>query len=124
VAADPDAALEVASSRDDPELSYMKELYRESFRAAFRAALDGLGAREKNLLRQHFVDGLGIDALGRMYGVHRATAARWVQSAREALLAATRREFAARTRVSKRECDSLLRLVQSRFDVTLRRLIG
>jgi RNA polymerase sigma-70 factor (ECF subfamily) len=122
--ADPDAALEVASARDDPELSYMKELYRESFRASFRAALDGLGDRDKNLLRQHFVDGLGIDALGRMYGVHRATAARWVQAAREELLAATRREFAARTRASKRECDSLLRMVQSRFDVTLRRLIG
>jgi RNA polymerase sigma-70 factor, ECF subfamily len=121
---DVDAVLEARSSDDDPELSYMKSLYRDAFRAAFRAAFDELAAREKNMLRQHFADGLTIDDLGRLYNVHRATAARWLQKARESLLAGTRREFTQRAGITARECESVLRLVQSRFDVTLRSLLG
>jgi RNA polymerase sigma-70 factor (ECF subfamily) len=119
-----DALLAARSAGDDPELSYMKELYRRTFRESFAAALAGLDAREKNLLRQHFVDGLGVDELGRLHGVHRATAARWVQRARERLLDETRRQFMARARVSRRECESVLRLVRSRIDVTLGRLLA
>jgi RNA polymerase sigma-70 factor (ECF subfamily) len=119
-----DALLAVRSAEDDPELAYMKEVYRRAFREAFGAALATLDAREKNLLRQHFVDGLSVDELGKLYGVHRATAARWVQHAREQLLERTRREFMERARVNARECESVLRLVRSRIDVTLGRLLG
>jgi RNA polymerase sigma-70 factor (ECF subfamily) len=116
--------LEMGSTGDDPELSYMKALYGDAFRAAFRVAAGGLDPRDRNLLRQHFVEGRTIDELGTLYGVHRATTARWIQGAREKLLVATRREFANRAQVTPRECESVLRLVQSRFDVTLRRLLG
>jgi RNA polymerase sigma-70 factor (ECF subfamily) len=116
--------LEMGSTGDDPELSYMKALYGDAFRAAFRVAAGALDPRDRNLLRQHFVEARTIDELGTLYGVHRATAARWIQGAREKLLAATRREFASRAHVTPRECESVLRLVQSRFDVTLRRLLG
>jgi RNA polymerase sigma-70 factor (ECF subfamily) len=110
--------------QDDPELSYMKELYRQAFRQAFGAALAALEARDKNLLRQHVVDGLTVDELGPLYGVHRATAARWVQRAKEKLLHETRKQFMARARISSRECESVLRLVRSRIDVTLGRLLA
>jgi RNA polymerase sigma-70 factor (ECF subfamily) len=116
--------LEMRSAGDDPELSYMKALYGDAFRAAFRLAAGSLDPRDRNLLRQHFVEGMTIDELGTVYGVHRATTARWIQGAREKLLAATRKEFAHRAQVSPRECESVLRLVQSRFDVTLRRLLS
>ena len=116
--------LEMRSTGDDPELSYMKALYGDAFRAAFRVAAGSLEARDRDLLRQHFVEGRNIDELGTLYGVHRATAARSIQAAREKLLSATRREFASRAQVSPRECESVLRLVQSKFDVTLRRLLS
>ncbi len=116
--------LEVRSTGDDPELSYMKALYGDAFRKAFRTAAGSLEPRDRDLLRQHFVEGRNIDELGTLHGVHRATAARWIQAAREKLLSATRREFASRAQVSPRECESVLRLVQSRFDVTLRRLLS
>ncbi len=119
-----DALLAMRSVGDDPELAYMKELYRRAFRESFAAALETLDAREKVLLRQHFVDGLGVDALAPLYKVHRATAARWVQRARERLLDETRRQFMQRARVSPRECESVLRLVRSRIDVTLGRLLA
>jgi RNA polymerase sigma-70 factor, ECF subfamily len=80
-----DAILEARAEVDDPELAYMKAAYRASFRAAFQEALESLHPKERTLLKQQIVDGLGIDELGALYQVHRATAARWVvMRAREA----------------------------------------
>ncbi len=118
---DDGAALAERATDGDPELHYMKALYRDAFKAAFQEALDSLDAREKNLLRQHVVDDLSIDELGGLYQVHRATAARWLAAARETLLARTRTAFMKRARVSGAECESVLRLVQSQLDATIRR---
>jgi RNA polymerase sigma-70 factor, ECF subfamily len=115
--------LEARATDDDPELSYMKALYRHAFRVAFRAAVLTLDERERKILHQHTIEGLSIDQIGAAHGVHRATAARWVQAAREKLLSATRKEFARQANVSPREAASVLRLVQSRLDVTMRRLL-
>ena len=123
VPVDDDALLERGATGDDPELSYVKQVYRAQFKAAFQQALDSLDDREKNLLRQTVVDGLGIDELCVMYGVHRATVARWVQKARETLLDRTRRNFMANARVNKQECESIMRLVHSQLDGTIRRRI-
>jgi RNA polymerase sigma-70 factor (ECF subfamily) len=116
-----DAVLEARSSEDDPELQYMKAAYRAAFKAAFQEALDSLDAGEKTLLKQQIVDGLSIDELGGLYRVHRATAARWVASAREKLLMRTRRTFMMNARLSEGECESIMRLVRSQLDVSLHR---
>lgn len=105
----------------DPELGYIKEVYRAAFRRAFQEALDALPDRDKNLLRQQVVDGLGIDDLCVLYQVHRATVARWIQKAREDLLSGTRKRFMTQVKVSRDECESILRLVQSQLDGTIRR---
>jgi RNA polymerase sigma-70 factor (ECF subfamily) len=91
-------------------LQYLKALYGAAFRDPFRAALAGLGAREKNILRQHFLDGMTLDDLGSAYEVHRVTAARWIQGARVQLLKGTRAEFAKTARLRPGECDSVLRV--------------
>jgi RNA polymerase sigma-70 factor (ECF subfamily) len=114
-------ALEERATDGDPELHYMKALYRDAFRTAFQRAIDSLTDREKNLLRQHVVDELSIDDLGGLYQVHRATAARWLAAARETLLERTRTFFMESARVSGAECESVLRLVQSQLDATIRR---
>jgi RNA polymerase sigma-70 factor (ECF subfamily) len=101
----------------------MKQLYRKAFRDAFGAALATMDPREKVMLRQHFVDGLTIDELGPLYAVHRATAARWITAAKATLMERTRREFMTRARLSPREMASVMRLVQSRLEVTLARLL-
>jgi RNA polymerase sigma-70 factor (ECF subfamily) len=122
---DPESAsLEARATDDDPELSYMKALYRQAFRAAFQSAVLALDPREKLVLHQHTVEGMSVDDLGAHHGVHRATAARWVQAAREKLLSGVRRELAREVNVSPRELNSILRMVQSRFDVTMRRLLA
>ncbi len=119
-----DALLAVRAPEDDPELAYMKAAYRAAFRTAFQEALESLQARERTLLKQQIVDGLGIDELGALYEVHRATAARWVAAAREKLLSRTRRTFMLRARISSDECESIMRLVRSQLDVSLHRRLA
>lgn len=110
-----------SASAADPELLYVKEVYRAEFKVAFQEALESLEDREKNLLRQHVVDTLSIDEIGALYQVHRATAARWLGKAKETLLARTRQRFMARAKISGEECDSIMRLVHSQLDMTIRR---
>jgi RNA polymerase sigma-70 factor, ECF subfamily len=116
-----EALLEARAGADDPELAYMKATYREAFKAAFQEALDSLQPRERTLLKQQVVDGLGIDEIGALYSVHRATAARWQQAAREKLLVRTRRIFLVRTGIATDECESIMRMVRSQLDLSLQR---
>ena len=104
----------------DAELSFLKQHYAREFREAFDAALSALDVDQRNVLRLHFLDGLSIDQLARTYGVHRATAARWVVRGRQALLEQTRTRLRERWRMSEPELDSVLRQVRSQLDVTLR----
>jgi RNA polymerase sigma-70 factor (ECF subfamily) len=115
------ALLESEATAADPEMAYVKELYRAQFRTAFQLALDSLEDRDKALLKQHVVDGLSIDRIGDLYQVHRATAARWVQKAKETLLERTRDRFRETVKVGDTECASILRLVGSQLDGTIRR---
>ena len=45
---------------------------------AFAKAIAGLDARERGLLRLHVVHGLSATAIAGVFGVHRATAKRWL----------------------------------------------
>lgn len=119
-----DAILEARAPDDDPELAYMKRAYRATFKTAFQEALDSLNSRERTLLKQQIVDGLGIDEIGALYEVHRATAARWLAAAREKLLLRTRRTFMVRARLSGDECESVMRMVRSQLDVSLHRRLA
>lgn len=94
-------------------------MYRDEFKRAFHAAVEALDDRERLLLRQHALDGLSIDQLAALHGVHRATAARQVQAARQSVLAATQRELIRRLRLARGELASVMRLIASRLDVTL-----
>jgi RNA polymerase sigma-70 factor (ECF subfamily) len=108
----------------DPELELVKRRYSKEFEAAFRDALAGLSTRQRNVLRLHFVDGLAIDAIGAVHRVHRATAARWLASAREDVLDRTRSALRSRLHLTATEIDSLVAVVQSRLDVSLRALLA
>jgi RNA polymerase sigma-70 factor, ECF subfamily len=108
----------------DPELEYLKRTYARQFAEAFEAAVAGLAAEERNLLRYHFVHGLTVDQIGVVYACHRATAARRVAAARDALLAATRRELRERLDVAADVVDSILRLIESRVEISLSRLLA
>lgn len=120
VTADEDRLVELACAGASPELEYFKRLYRREFELAFRDAVQSLSDRERVLVRQHFLDGVSVNDLGRLYRVHRATAGRWLERARDAILAATRARLIERLDVPAAELDSILRLVLSRLEISLR----
>ena len=118
------ALLEAAgASPDRPELAYMKAHYRWEFARAVRGAIRELTPRERTLLRQHFLDELTIDEIGAIYCVHRATAARWLERARGALHAKTRSRLMERLGLEAAAFDSMLRLISSHLDVSVRALL-
>jgi RNA polymerase sigma-70 factor, ECF subfamily len=118
-ATDFDALIELAEREEAPNAAIDKERYRVAFRSAFRTALQALEPRERNVLRMHLLDGLTIDEVGAAQGVHRATAARWLAQAREAVSRNVRRELMKQLGVDPFETDDLLRWVQSRIDLSL-----
>ena len=111
--------LEMPSPDADPELRFLKHQYRRDFKEAFAAALLSLDARQRAVLKMSFVEGLSIDEIGKVYDVHRATAARWIGTAREQLVESTRAELAGRLGLSKTELNSLIGLVRSNLSISL-----
>jgi len=113
-----------AISQDDPEVEYMKRTYANEFRAAFGEALGQLGPREQTLLRYHHVDGLNIDEIGAIYRVHRVTAFRWIEKAKEQLVKQTLDTLRARLKLPASELDSVLRMIRSQIHLSLVRHLG
>ncbi len=109
---------------DSPELAYFRTAYQAEFKQAFEEALASLEVRDRNLLRQHFVDQLSTEQLGALYGVHKTTAFRWLEAARTALSKRTKHHFQRRVRVAPSELRSILRLVQLDIDLSLSRVLG
>ena len=113
-----------AIQTDDPEVEYMKRTYSEQFKAAFGDALGQLGPREQTLLRYHHVDGLNIDEIGAIYRVHRVTAFRWLEKAKEQLVRTTLEVLRARLKLPANELDSVLRMIRSQIHLSLIRHLG
>jgi RNA polymerase sigma-70 factor (ECF subfamily) len=108
----------------DAEAAYLKEACRDEFEQAFTAALERLAARDRVLLRYAFADGQSVDAIGAIFRVHRATAARWVARARDELVQGTRTELMKRLRIEAGEAESIVRAALSRMGTTLLRRLG
>ncbi len=114
-----DEAIVSRESGIDEALLFLKDDQRRVFRDALCAAVAGLPADDVMRLRLHYIDGLSLDDLARLEGVHRATVARWLSKARESILAGTK-EGLREGRLSESECVSLLGIAQSRFEWSLR----
>lgn len=109
---------------DDPEVEYMKKTYATQFKAAFAESLAGLGPREQTLLRYHHVDGLNIDEIGAIYRVHRVTAFRWLEKAKELLVRGTLDILRGRLKLPASELDSVLRMIRSQIHLSIVRQLG
>ncbi|HEY0249973.1 MAG TPA: hypothetical protein VGC41_00515 [Kofleriaceae bacterium] len=126
---------EVGSPEDDRELVFLPDLATSpamrvieqrgagDLRAAFATALAELDPKSRLLLRQHYVDGLTIDVLGRLYKVHRATCARWIEAARGDVLRGIRKHLKAVLGMTDADLDSLVDGVRSKLDLSLSRLL-
>ena len=107
----------------DLELQFLKREYRAAFQAALRQGAARITPRERTLLRQSYIERMSSDQLGALYGMHRATAARHVQQAREALLSSTREALMNDLKIHRSEFESIMNLIRSRLDVNMASLL-
>ncbi len=105
----------------DPEVEYLRHAYAQQLPEAFGRALSQLTARQRNLLRQRHLHGLGGAQLASLYGVHRATVFGWLDTARKELL--DRLREAIRLQVSAHDLDSIVTLLGSRLEISVRRML-
>jgi RNA polymerase sigma-70 factor, ECF subfamily len=103
----------ILDGQADAEAAYLKLACRADFQAALVAAFAKQEARDKSLLRYAFADGLGVDEVGAIFRVHRATAARWIAKARDRLVKDTREELMARLGVAEHDAESIVRAALS-----------
>jgi RNA polymerase sigma-70 factor (ECF subfamily) len=120
---DTDSALGDLAAGDDPELDEMRTRYAAPFREAFQGALASLSPRERNVLRLVYAEGLSVEQVALMYGVHRVSVSRWLGQTRKDLFERTRASLRERLRVNESELGSLTRLCLSQIDVSLDRLL-
>ncbi len=112
-----DLLLELPQGGDDPEIAAIKQRSRAEFKDAFAAAMASLDDLSRNALRLHYLDGLTLAELGSLHGWSVPTASRRLAAARATLLESTRRLMGERLKLSPRELDSVLRLIESRLSI-------
>ena len=112
----------VASS--DPERDHVRARFRGDIKAAFEAAVKDLEPRDRTMLRFHLVEGMTIDDVARLYQIHRATAARQIEKARDNVASGVRRSLARATGIHADELRELEELVTSQLDLSLSRVLA
>jgi RNA polymerase sigma-70 factor (ECF subfamily) len=109
----------LAQTDSSPLNHIVKSRYADSFQRALKNAISALPSRDRNLLRLQLVGRCSIDQLGRMYLVHRATAARWLESARNRVFESVREQMKSEHRLTDGEFDSIARGVRSQLDLSI-----
>jgi len=107
--------------RSDPEIAYLRERYSLEFRAALDHALSELSAEDRRHLVYYYVERLTIDQVGTLHGIHRVTAARRINRARDRLVCAIREALRLRLGVGPTELESIFRLLPSQLPLSLSR---
>jgi RNA polymerase sigma-70 factor, ECF subfamily len=109
----------------DPELQLGDDERREVGKQAFERAVAGLSERERCLLRLHYVRGVSGARIATMYDVHRATAVRWLESARLNLLQGLSRELETLApELSQARRERMTEWFGSRLDLSLSRVLA
>ncbi|QRN94363.1 RNA polymerase subunit sigma-70 [Archangium violaceum] len=108
----------------NPEHELLREDARQLLVEVLRKAVATLPEHERALLRLHHFHGFTMDRLALMYGDSRSGVARKVASARELLLERVHAELAPQLKQDRLAMESLLGLVRSQLDISIRRLLG
>jgi RNA polymerase sigma-70 factor (ECF subfamily) len=112
------------SAHDDPAEQHFRETHRDAFKQAFAHAIASLTPQQRNLLKHRFVDDLTVEQIGGLYGVHKATVSRWLDSARLVLAKRTKTSFQQATGATPSEMRSLVRVLESNVELSLRRRLS
>lgn len=106
------------------EMKMLRDLHGPSFGKAVQDAMQRLTPEQRALLRFSVRDGLTLDQIAPMLGVHRATAARRLEKARTDALAYTQAILRERHGLSESEAKSLCLALGREVDVSLGRALS
>jgi RNA polymerase sigma-70 factor (ECF subfamily) len=114
----------LASSQKSPESGVLQEQVGETLSSAMTTAALALTAKERTLLRLHFLEGMTLDELARTYASHASTVSRWLTDAKEHFLTVVRDEIGERSGMGRLAVDSLVRTMHGKLDISLRTALG
>jgi len=111
---------QLAAQGASPEAFLTKARLGPAFQHAVQRAVEALAAQDRNVLRMHVSGGCTIDEIGRVYNVHRATAARWIDRSRLRIYDAVRCELCTQdSKLTESEFKSLANLLRSQLELHL-----
>jgi RNA polymerase sigma-70 factor (ECF subfamily) len=108
----------------EPELLLLRRRFGDAFQVAFRDAFARLGPSERTVLRLQYLDGLPLEAVGRVLGTSRATTVRRIRAARTRLAEDTLRLLSERLRLEPEGLRSLVGVLRSQLEVSLTQLFA
>lgn len=114
---------EIAAPGLDPEIDYFKLHYAVELKRALGEALAQLPAEQRLALRLVYLEGRSGHEIAAALGVDRSTIVRWLSRARADLFDATKKAMSGRLRISTEEFEGVARLVESRIEQSLARLL-
>ncbi len=119
----PRALVELAAENPNVTQVGSSEL-SDAFLEVLKERLSTLPPRDRNVLRLHIVDGIPAEAIARMYGVHRATATRWITDVKRVVFEETRDSLQRRLNVSPSTFESFAREAALGLDANLSTFLG
>jgi RNA polymerase sigma-70 factor, ECF subfamily len=105
------------------ERAQLGRVYLPELKQAVELSFRGLPLRERTLLRLHFIDGFALDRIGVMYGVHRATVARWLAATRQRIFDDVVQRMALTRGLSPSEVRSIYRELQQSVDIAVSQVL-
>jgi RNA polymerase sigma-70 factor (ECF subfamily) len=115
-------AVMAASPARTPQQELAHAEHAAMLRTALVDAVAQQPSRMRTLLRYYYLDGVGVEELGRLYRVHASTVSRWLASTREAILEETRKRMAVALARSESDVESMLGLTGS-LEISLHSLL-
>ena len=97
--------------------------YAQVLAAAVHAAFGRLTVQQRNLLRLHYADGLGLRELATLERVHRSTIARWLAESRQRIFDLVEIDVRERLGLSPSDFQSIIGLVDSYLRASLSGLL-
>jgi RNA polymerase sigma-70 factor (ECF subfamily) len=118
-----DAAARIATP-SNAHIDLLRKSHAKDFKAAIEEGLAQLSVQDRNMLRMNLLDRMSIDDLAQLYRMHRATAARRLQRARESILEHAQTKLKDELGLSDSEAKSLCGDLIGEIDLTLSRVLG
>jgi RNA polymerase sigma-70 factor len=107
-----------------PDMDVIRKRHQPDLRKAMQEAFALLSADDSYLLRLYYVDKLSMYKLAELLKVSQPTISRRLADAREQVYKETRRLLQQRLGLSQPDFQSLMKLIDSQFDVRISQLLG